>query len=245
MKKNLKTLVSYLLIISVLITSCTVNKVYKNIDKDFNKLNKKIKRKKVELSLENGNIIKTDDIVILPDSVFSTQSNSFVERICPTNELQYIKIRTRGRSAVAGLGIGIILGAICGKVMSRGELDSPLTILFSMMISGVFGAVGLLTGALKGAEDKYILSQNIIEFTYSDLDLKIILPYGRILKGKIISIDNEYYYLKKGEKLTVINKSMIYKITYQNLELTEKFRSKSYQKSIDESMYNKIEIINR
>lgn len=83
--------ISYILIFSILFfCACSSNYMIKKGDLSLNELNKELEGKKASLKLTDGQEFEAENIVITKDSTFYIESNSQIDQIVLTSNVNKI-----------------------------------------------------------------------------------------------------------------------------------------------------------
>ena len=119
-----------------------------------------------KIILKNGQDYTGSFLNFSQDSL-SWKTGENETKTVPYSEIKSITFRKRGKGALEGLGMGLLLGGLFGGVMGYSSGDDPgsgilalerkdKVILYAIFWGGIGGVGGLFVGSLEGSTEKYV-----------------------------------------------------------------------------------------
>jgi len=221
-----KPVIVYVFISIFFITACSSTHFIEPNESKYDELNNKLKGKNGTLTLTNGLTYQAENIFVKPDSVSWTEKTSKEQQKISIQFIHKIEIITnRGLSALKGLGLGILSGALVGVVLVDIANDSEgdgYVKCYSAVIGGGFGGfLGLVSGASYGRPNKFIFKNNsLIKSEYVEIEIEYIDLETRNQYGLFPD-----FLGFQSAKLTKMNGKPAYMVTYKD-EVTGQVRKK-------------------
>ncbi len=157
-----------LLVIFSIFMSCT-HIIFINNQRQLTEspINENGKKYEAKIILKNGQDYTGSFLNFSQDSL-SWKTSENETKSLPYSEIKSITFRKRGKGALEGLGMGLLLGGIFGGVIGYSSGDDPgsgilalkrkdKVILYAIFWGGISGLGGLIVGSLEGSTEKYIL----------------------------------------------------------------------------------------
>ena len=111
--------------------------------------------------LTNGQSIKAKELKLTSDSLYYSYYKRSNRRSVAVSEVQEIRFVNRGRGAMQGAGIGLLIGAVGGATLGySSDGDNYYSAKDMALILGVLGGtsggfLGIITGSLNGRQNRY------------------------------------------------------------------------------------------
>jgi len=154
----------------------------------FNKMNKTLARKTVNVTMVSGEPVKAKILHIAPDSLRWTTEETGDTVVVATSEVKKIVWINHAEGATAGFFFGLIGGVATGALIGYLGTDDPGEDCFLYCFDRKDGAVmlGFVFGAISGVGGLLAGSKNGVHYTYrfQSTDDKSSLIQDRNLKNK-------------------------------------------------------------
>ncbi len=156
-----------LLVLFILLPACTHVRTA-NSDDRYAEINQRSEREPVTVWLTNGVRFRTERLHIASDVTTWYEYGTVEVQRFPTDEIARVEFKSRGRGALEGLGIGLVVGAITGfafdfasgqqdeeNIIQVDDLEEDVAIVLGVLWSSLGGLIGLPIGAVVGSKDVY------------------------------------------------------------------------------------------
>lgn len=137
---------------------------------DFDEFNKIAKGRKGQIVLLDGRKFSGYDIRVAPSTTSWRDSARTITKNIPTSEINKIQFGNRGRGALEGFGVGVLIGGasaiLLGLTSGGGEEFSPITtgVILAIYIGMPAGAVlGTIIGTSVGSKDVFVLADSVAQ----------------------------------------------------------------------------------
>lgn len=118
------------------------------------------------VTLSDGETHSARSLQVTPDLTSWIDPGSNAVMSVPTHDVADVRLRDRGKGALDGLGLGVVIGGLTGAVIGLASGDDDPDLLFAFkasekaMVGGIGlgllgGIVGLVVGGVAGSEEVY------------------------------------------------------------------------------------------
>ena len=161
--------------IALVLTGCsTLRRADSAAVIQFSEINKQAQRARARVILTDGQQYRAFQLQVTMDSTSWFDPKTGRVRSVATGAISEITFIRKGRGALQGLGIGLVVGALSGAFLGLVHGDDPpcgeswicfrftaqqKAMIGAVSLGSLGGAVGSLTGAILGSKNRYRFGQ--------------------------------------------------------------------------------------
>lgn len=160
----MKTKLSLFLILAALFIGCTHNHFVRSTSSaNYASLNERGRRHQAIITLANGRELTAYKLRFAPDSTSWVDPHTQRPIAVQTAEVSNIRFVSRGKGALEGFGLGLLIGALSGAMIGLAGRDYPevsftaeeKALLGGIAFGALGGSIGLPVGRAVGSKDIY------------------------------------------------------------------------------------------
>ncbi len=186
------------LFMAIIFLGCSYTSVVRTDSAKFMDLQRQVKNKKAKVTLQNSQFYLNAKLTRLaPDSISWMLPNGQVISV-PTEEVSEIYFVNRGRGALEGFGLGLLVGVLTGAIIGlpSGGDNALRDLLFPAELKAIIGAIyfggaggliGIPIGAAAGSKSKYQLQEPVKPSTFQK-PIAITAENFRLWKESILNL---------------------------------------------------------
>jgi hypothetical protein len=179
--------ISLFMALAILFAGCSSFTLIKT-ETDYLKANKKFENRNVTVSLNNGEIIKAENVFVKADSISLLDTGSNIKRLIPTPEVEKIVLHNVVEKTIKGCITGFLVSIPCWALLITDTwYKSPPSVLSGSALFKLGGYLGAFMGLISGINGDF--------YRFFEPESKsipsVVLENHVVVEGKVVVISEK------------------------------------------------------